>query len=471
MVFSSTEFLTLFLPLVALLYFILPVKMRNGLLLVFSLVFYAWGEPVYVLIMLGSILMNYLFGRGVDRFRGRLKIKKLLLVSAVACNLAVLGVFKYTDFVISNINLIPGVSLPAAGIALPIGISFFTFQAMSYVIDVYRNTAPVQKNPLNFGLYISLFPQLIAGPIVRYSTVAAQIDSRRTDFDLAARGISRFITGLAKKVLIANNAGFLWSQISARAADGLPAADAWLGAVAFAFQIYFDFSGYSDMAIGLGHIFGFRFLENFDYPYISRSVTEFWRRWHISLSTWFKEYVYIPLGGNRKGRAKQVRNILIVWLLTGLWHGASWNFVLWGLYYGLMLLAEKFLLKKVLDKAPAAVSHIYTLLVVLFGWVLFAFDDTKSLFAYFAAMFGANGGAGGETAYLLAANAATLILAGVASTPLAARLGARLAARSEGKRGGALFFALQIAWYLVLLLLSIAYLVDSTYNPFIYFRF
>ena len=471
MVFSSTEFLILFLPLAALLYFILPVKMRNGLLLVFSLVFYAWGEPVYVLIMVGSIVMNYLFGLGVDRSRDRPKRKKLLLIFAVACNLAVLGVFKYADFVISNLNLIPGISLPAAEIALPIGISFFTFQAMSYVIDVYRDNAPVQKNALNFGLYIALFPQLIAGPIVRYSTVAAEIGSRRTDFDLAARGIRRFITGLAKKVLIANNVGFLWSQISARADDGLPAADAWLGAIAFALQIYFDFSGYSDMAIGLGRIFGFHFLENFDYPYISRSVTEFWRRWHISLSTWFKEYVYIPLGGNRKGKAKQVGNILIVWLLTGLWHGASWNFVLWGLYYGIMLLAEKFLLKKILDKVPAAVSHIYTLLVVLFGWVLFAFDDTRSLFPYFAAMFGANGGTGGQTAYLLTSNAATLILAGAASTPLGAKLGAKLSSRADGSRGGALFFAAQIAWYLVLLLLSIAYLVDGTYNPFIYFRF
>ncbi|MBR5427359.1 MAG: MBOAT family protein [Clostridia bacterium] len=471
MVFSSVEFLTLFLPLAALLYFLLPVKMRNGLLLVFSLVFYAWGEPVYVLIMLGSIVMNYLFGLGVDRFRAREKAKKTVLALAVACNLLLLGVFKYADFVIGNLNLIPGVSLPAAEIALPIGISFFTFQAMSYVIDVYSTAAPAQKNILNFGLYISLFPQLIAGPIVRYSTVADQIVARRTDLDLAAKGIRRFIVGLAKKVLIANNVGFLWSQISA--AEAPCAADAWLGAIAFAFQIYFDFSGYSDMAIGLGHIFGFRFLENFDYPYISRSVTEFWRRWHISLGTWFREYVYIPLGGNRKGVAKQVRNILIVWLLTGLWHGASWNFVLWGLYYGVMLLAEKFILKKLLDRAPAFVGHIYTLLIVLFGWVLFAFDDTKALFAYFAAMFGANGGFGAETAYLLSSNALTLLIAAIASLPLGAKLAGRLfACAGKSRRGGRIAFrAAELGWYLLLFLLSVAYLVDSTYNPFIYFRF
>ncbi len=472
MVFSSTEFLTLFLPLVALLYFLLPVKMRNGLLLVFSLVFYAWGEPVYVLIMLASIGMNYLFGRGVDRFRDRPKAKKTILALSVVCNLLMLGVFKYTDFVISNLNLIPGVQLPAAEIALPIGISFFTFQAMSYVIDVYRDNAGVQKNILNFGLYISLFPQLIAGPIVRYSTVAEEINRRSTDFALAAKGIRRFITGLAKKVLIANNVGFLWSQISALSGDKLTAADAWIGALAFAFQIYFDFSGYSDMAIGLGHIFGFHFLENFEYPYISRSVTEFWRRWHISLSTWFKEYVYIPLGGNRKGNLKQVRNILIVWLLTGLWHGASWNFVLWGLYYGLMLLMEKFVLKKILDKAPAFVGHVYTLLVVLFGWVLFAFDDTKALFGYFAAMFGANGAAGSGTMYYFSSNALSFLIAGVASTPLGVRFAEKTRAaanQSKGKRTA--FFVLELVWYLALFLLCVAYLVDSTYNPFIYFRF
>ncbi|MBQ6020745.1 MAG: MBOAT family protein [Clostridia bacterium] len=471
MVFSSTEFLTLFLPLITLFYFIFPVKLRNGLLLAFSLVFYAWGEPVYVTIMLASIGMNYLFGLGIDRFRSREKTKKALLAVSVVCNLSMLGVFKYADFVIDNLNLLPGVSLPAAGIALPIGISFFTFQAMSYVIDVYRATAPVQKNILNFGLYISLFPQLIAGPIVRYSTVAEQIAHRRTDFDLAAQGIRRFITGLAKKVLIANNVGFLWARISA--ADAPPAADAWLGAIAFAFQIYFDFSGYSDMAIGLGRIFGFRFLENFDYPYISRSVTEFWRRWHISLGTWFREYLYIPLGGNRRGAAKQVRNILIVWLLTGLWHGASWNFVLWGLYYGVLLLLEKFVVGKILNRAPAAVGRICTLLAVLFGWVLFALDDTGALFSYFGAMFGANGGFGSETAYLLTTNAPTLLIAAFASLPFGARFGKMLSGRAESatRRKRVLFFAAETVWYGLLFLLSTAYLVDSTYNPFIYFRF
>ncbi len=318
MVFSSLEFLTLYLPAVILLYFVLPKRLRNGVLLFFSLMFYAWGEPVYVLIMLFSIVMNFLFGLGIHKTENNLKQKRIILTFSVIANLLMLGVFKYCDFAISNVNMFFGTNIEALNIALPIGISFFTFQAMSYVFDVYKKTAHVQKNIFNFGLYISLFPQLIAGPIVRYSTVAEEIDNRDVNFELAAKGIKRFLTGLAKKVLLANNIGFLWSQLTETTNCELPAATAWLGAAAYTFQIYFDFSGYSDMAIGLGHIFGFNFLENFNYPYISKSITEFWSRWHISLSTWFKEYVYIPLGGNRKGKLTQVRNIFIVWMLTGL---------------------------------------------------------------------------------------------------------------------------------------------------------
>ncbi len=465
MVFSSLEFLFLFLPLVALLYFLCPGKARNGLLLFASLLFYAWGEPVYVLVMLGSIAMNYVFGRLVDKCGGQRK--KLALGFGVAGNLLMLGVFKYTNFVAENLRSLTGLELPLKEIALPIGISFFTFQAMSYVIDVYRGKAAVQKNVFSFGLYIALFPQLIAGPIVRYSTVAEQIVSRRTTPEMAAAGVKRFMTGLAKKVLLANSAGLLWTQLTGGAA-ALPAADAWLAALSFSFQIYFDFSGYSDMAIGLGLLFGFRFEENFNYPYVSATITEFWSRWHMSLGTWFKEYLYIPLGGNRKGKAKQIRNILIVWLLTGLWHGASWNFILWGLYYGLLLLAEKLVLKKVLDKCPAAVRRGYTLLVVLFGWVLFANEDLSALFPFLAGMFGANGGASPLLPGLLTGNLMLLAVCAVASLPLGGKLAAQLREK-YGSRGA--FFAAETLWYLLLFLLSVASLVNSSYNPFIYFRF
>ena len=467
MVFSSLEFLSLFLPLVVLLYFIMPVKLRNGLLLLFSLLFYAWGEPVYLLVMLGSIAMNYVFGLLLHKITGE-KGRKAVVAASVAANLLLLGVFKYTGFFVRNFEGLTGLSLNLKAIALPIGISFFTFQAMSYVIDVYRGKAEVQKNIFSFGLYIALFPQLIAGPIVRYSTVAAEINSRHTDFAMAADGIKRFVIGLAKKVLLANSAGYLWEQLSG-GGEGIPAVSAWVAALAFSFQIYFDFSGYSDMAIGLGRIFGFHFEENFNYPYISQSITEFWNRWHISLSTWFKEYLYIPLGGNRKGKAKQVRNILIVWLCTGFWHGASWNFIFWGLYYGLLLLAEKFFLKKLMSRLPAALRHIITLLIVLFGWVLFAFDNTAALFTFVKSMFGAYGAADAGAPALLAGNAALFVILVLASMPLFAKLGRRFREKYADK--GALVPAAETVWFLLLFLLSVAYLVNSTYNPFIYFRF
>ena len=466
MVFSSLEFLSLFLPLVVLLYFIVPVKLRNGLLLLFSLLFYAWGEPVYLTVMLGSIAMNYVFGILLDKVssaRGR----KAVAAVSVAANLLLLGVFKYTGFFVRNIEGITGLALNIKEIALPIGISFFTFQAMSYVLDVYRGKAQVQKNIFSFGLYIALFPQLIAGPIVRFSTVAAEINRRHTDAAMAAEGIKRFVIGLAKKVLLANSAGYIWEQLTG--AEGIPAVSAWVAALAFSFQIYFDVSGDSDMAIGLGRIFGFHFEENFNYPYISQTITEFWNRWHISLSTWFKEYLYIPLGGNRKGKLKQVRNILIVWLCTGFWHGASWNFIFWGLYYGLLLLAEKFFLQKLTAKLPAAVRHILTLLAVLFGWVLFAFDNTPALFAFVKSMFGAYGFADAGTPALLAGNAVLFVILALASVPFFGKLGRRLKEKYAEKR--ALVFAAETAWFLLLFVLSVAYLVNSTYNPFIYFRF
>ena len=468
MVFSSLEFLTVFLPIVLFLHTVAPVPWRNPILLFFSLFFYAWGEPVYVLIMIFSIVMNFLFGRWIDR-QPQPKKKRSILAIDVVCNLLLLGVFKYTNFFIDNLNLLLPVDIPAVHIVLPIGISFFTFQAMSYVIDVYRKDAPVQNNVLNFGLYISLFPQLIAGPIVRYTTVAQEINHRTLSFDEAYRGVKRFIIGLAKKVLLANNIGYVWSQISETQSTDLTAAAAWLGAVAFAFQIYFDFSGYSDMALGLGHILGFHFLENFDYPYISKSITEFWRRWHISLSTWFKEYVYIPLGGNRHGKAKQIRNILIVWLLTGLWHGASWNFIFWGLYYGVCLLLEKFVFSRFSDKIPAFFRHVGTLLLVLFGWVLFAFEQTGDLFAYLGNMFGQNGWLGDTALYEWTSNGMMLLILALASTPLPAKIGNKLSAKLSGHP--AVLVGVEILWFFGLFLLCIAYLVDSTYNPFIYFRF
>ena len=389
MVFSSTVFLLIFLPVVAGIYFLCPRKARNTVLLLFSLLFYGWGEPKYILIMLFSTVFDYTNARLIGHFQdtGRNKAAKAVLIVDVVGNLGILGFFKYTDFAIDNLNSLLNAGIPALGLALPIGISFYTFQTMSYTIDVYRGIVKPQKNILNVGAYVTLFPQLIAGPIVQYKTVEHELMYRRESVFEASRGMQRFVVGLAKKVLIANQVGALWEQISAMSAP--TAVTAWLGAIAFTFQIYFDFSGYSDMAIGLGHLFGFHFLENFEHPYESRTVTEFWRRWHISLGTWFREYVYIPLGGNRHGKARQILNLAIVWFLTGLWHGASWNFVLWGLYYAVLLILEKLFLLRWLDKAPKWVGHVYTIFAFIMGWVLFAITDFAQLGQYVSAMFSA----------------------------------------------------------------------------------
>lgn len=374
MVFSSLTFLLMFLPAVLIVYFAVPRRGKNAVLFIFSLLFYAWGEPIYVCLMIFSTVLDYSCGRLVEKYRGTSK-QKIGLIISICVNLGLLFFFKYTDFFIGTVNGVFGTSIPQLNLPLPIGISFYTFQTMSYTIDVYRGDAKMQKNIISFGAYVSLFPQLIAGPIVRYQDIADQLDERTHSFDKFGDGAKRFVTGLGKKVLLANNIGLLWSTISATEAASLTTVGAWLGIIAFAFQIYFDFSGYSDMAIGLGKMFGFSFLENFNYPYISKSVTEFWRRWHMSLGTWFRDYVYIPLGGNRKGLPLQIRNIAVVWLLTGFWHGASWNFVLWGVFYGILLVCEKLFLLKWLKKVPSFVGHIYTMLTVLLGWVLFAFDD------------------------------------------------------------------------------------------------
>ncbi|WP_127531823.1 MBOAT family O-acyltransferase [Paenibacillus kobensis] len=458
MVFSSLLFLFLFLPAVLLLYFASPRRLKNLILFLASLVFYAWGEPVYIVIMLLSTVTDYSFGLLLSRPKLSPKQRKGIVAASVAVNLALLSYFKYADFLISNVNSALGTSIPLTDLALPIGISFYTFQSMSYIIDVYRGKVQAQRNWIDFGTFVALFPQLVAGPIVQYSVVAEQLKQRTITVELFAEGVRRFTVGLAKKVLLANNIGLLWNSVSGQGTDGMPAATAWIGIIAFAFQIYFDFSGYSDMAIGLGHMFGFRFNENFDKPYTAQSITDFWRRWHISLGNWFRDYVYIPLGGNRRGTGLQLRNIVVVWLLTGFWHGANWNFMLWGLYFGIVLILEKLWLLRLLKRCPRWVRHFYALLLILIGWVLFAFDQLTDLGGYLLAMFGASGGPiwDSNTGYLLYTNAALLAALAAASTSLI----------KLPKRGAA-----QLACCFVLFVLSVAYLVDATFNPFLYFRF
>lgn len=454
MVFSSILFLFRFLPIFMICYFLAPKRMKNVILFLGSLIFYAWGEPVYVSLMLFSTVVDYALGRLIDANRGK-TASKVFLATSIAVNLLLLGVFKYAEF------------LP-----LPIGISFYTFQTMSYTIDVYKGEAKVQKNILDFGVFVSMFPQLIAGPIVKYRQVEDSLHSRQVDVNKVSYGVKRFVMGLAKKVLLANNAGELWEIISAMDYSSMSVLSAWLGVVAFAFQIYFDFSGYSDMAIGLGAILGFHFPENFDYPYISTSVTEFWRRWHISLGSWFREYVYIPLGGNRKGLGRQILNILIVWALTGIWHGAAVNFLIWGLWFAVFLIIEKMFLGKLLNMLPKLFSRIYTGLVVLFGWVLFSLETMEDILGYFGAMLGMNGGSildakglylGGE--YLM-----LLVAAAIAATPMVNGWIQKLKSSKTGY-AMAIYRLGEKVILPALLLLSIAYIVEASYNPFLYFRF
>lgn len=472
MVFSSLLFLFRFLPVVLLLYFTAPRKLRNLVLLLVSLVFYAWGEPVYVILMVVSILISWTGGLLVDHFleKGQEGPAKCALIVSVALGLSLLGFFKYGDFVLRTINDLSGSSIPLLSLTLPIGISFYTFQTISYVIDVYRRSAEVQKNLISYGAYVTMFPQLIAGPIVQYKTIDRQLRRRQESLQEFADGVDRFMIGLGKKVLLANNAGALWDSIKVMDPKSLPALTAWIGLAAYTFQIYYDFSGYSDMAIGLGHMFGFRFLENFDHPYLSKSVTEFWRRWHISLGTWFREYVYIPLGGNRKGKAKQIRNIMVVWLLTGIWHGADWNFMIWGVYYGIILLLEKLVYGQKLRKLPAAIQHIYSMFLIMIGWYIFSYSDITGGMGYFAALFGAGGGlAGGGSVYLLYSNAVLLIILIIGSTELPVKMGRRILSFVRGNNAAS--FLVRGAFYLAVFLVSAAYLVGASYNPFLYFRF
>lgn len=464
MVFSSLTFLFGYLPLTLALYFLTPLRRRNFVLLLASLFFYGWGEPVYVGVMFLSIFIDYTHGLLVERFRQRDRLARWFVGQSVVFNLLLLGFFKYWDFLAANLSLLPGVSIPQLGLPLPLGISFFTFQTMSYTIDVYRRDAPVQRNIIGFGAYVTLFPQLIAGPIVKYKTVAAELVHRTVTSRDFAEGACRFTAGLAKKVLLANAAGALWESCQAsQNAGALTVAGGWTGLFAFGLQIYFDFSGYSDMAIGLGRILGFRFDENFDHPYLSTSVGEFWRRWHMSLTSWFREYLYFPLGGSRAGSAKTLRNLLIVWFCTGFWHGASWNFVLWGLYFGLWLILERFVFRDLLARTPVLVKRFYTLLVVFVGWGIFAMEDLGVCGRYLAVCFGGGHLWSAPDGYRLRSWALILLLLALGSTTLAADLWKKIP-----ERGRKVLAPVLMALGLVV---STAYLVDGSYNPFLYFRF
>ena len=464
MVFSSLLFLFLYLPAVLLVYYITPRKYRNIVLFVVNLIFYGWGEPVFVLLMLFSTVVDFTHGYFIDKHRENKKVAKRLVVSAIIINLSLLAFFKYSGMLTDALNILPFLNIPALAIPLPIGISFYTFQTMSYSIDVYRGDAPVQKNIISFGTYVALFPQLIAGPIVRYKDVAEQIDHRKETMSQFTNGVKLFIVGLAKKVLIANQMGLLWDGIRANMGDN-GMLGSFIGIVAYSFQIYFDFSGYSDMARGLGNMFGFEFLKNFDYPYISKTITEFWRRWHISLGTWFREYVYIPLGGNKKGTGRMIVNLMIVWFLTGLWHGASVNFILWGLYFGVILIIEKLFLMKFLNKLPSVVQHIYALALIIIGWAIFFFEDFTVMEKFFGELFNPQGGLIGQDTLVLALSyLPLLIVAIVASTPIGDKI------YQKYKNTNWWIFP-ETTLCTVAMFICTASLVSQTYNPFIYFRF
>lgn len=460
MIFSSIPFIFFFFPLFLILYYLVPYKLKNYILLIFSLFFYAWGEPVYVFLMIISCLVNYIAGLLIEKFENK---KKLWLILSIIINLALIGFFKYANFLIENINAIFNLNINDLDIALPIGISFFTFQTMSYVIDVYRKEVKVSHNFFTFSTYVSMFPQLIAGPIVRYETVEQELEKRTINFDGYSKGLIRFLEGLFKKVLIANTVGFLWSVISANEMNSV--LTAWLGIISFSLQIYFDFSGYSDMAIGMGKMLGFNYLENFNYPYIATSITDFWRRWHISLSSWFRDYVYIPLGGSRCKKIINIRNILIVWMLTGIWHGASWNFIIWGLYFGIILIIEKFVLKKYLEKLPKILKHLYAIILIIIGWLIFAFDDMILLSSYMKQLLGIGSKFIDNNFMFYLTNYGLIILFGIIfSTPIYKKI-------KEKFSNNTIFKILALIIYLILFVITLSFIVSDTYNPFLYFRF
>lgn len=455
----------MFLPFVLTLYYITPRRFRNLTLFIVDLVFYAWGEPWLVILMLFSILLNYTSGILIGINREKKGLARFIFILSIILNLGLLGFFKYAGFIGETLNMVmPFLNIPILEIALPIGISFYTFQTMSYTIDVYKNTVKVQKNIITFGTYVSLFPQLIAGPIVRYEDVAEQLMHRKETLQGFTDGVKLFLIGLSKKVLLANEMGNLWDAVRESGTQS-GALGSWVGIIAYTFQIYFDFCGYSEMAMGLGKMFGFDFLKNFDYPYISKSITEFWRRWHISLGTWFREYVYIPLGGNRKGLYRQIINIAVVWFLTGLWHGASWNFILWGLYFGVLLMIEKLFMLKVLKKAPAIISHIYSIIIILFGWVLFYFENLNEMGIFLARMFGSDGFMmSGDISVKIISYIPLLIVAAITSTPLISKLYHKIKSKP-------ILYVIDNAGCVLALLLCTAALVSSDYNPFLYYKF
>ena len=469
MLFSSTIFLFIFLPIVLFVYYgvLRQTRLRNYWLLIVSLFFYAWGEPVYVFLMLFSITGNYLMGLWLDKVPG--PRKKLLLIASVVMNLGILFYFKYYDFLVTNLNAFLGLRLELRHLPLPIGISFFTFQAMSYVIDLYRGTTPVQKNPCYLALYISFFPQLIAGPIVRYNTIAQQINNRHVDLDVFEKGVCRFLQGVSKKILLANVMAIPAEQVfGAALGTELSSATAWLGALAYTFQIYFDFSGYSDMAIGLGKMFGFTFEENFRHPYISRSVSEFWNRWHISLGQWFRDYVYFPLGGSRVSRSKLVRNLAVVWLLTGIWHGAAWRFILWGVLYGVIITLEKLtgFPKKATRPLVTNSYAVVTFLLVVMGWVLFGALGLRPALYQLGAMFGLGAAClwDPQASFLLQEYGIYYLLSAIFSTPLPGMLTGKL-------KKNTLYHVAKACVYMALLMIAVSYLLMDAHNPFIYFNF
>ncbi len=486
MVFSSLVFVFMFLVLTLGIYYAVPFKFKNFVIFVSGFIFYAWGEPKYVAVMLISTLIDYFAGLVMHKYNDKIVVKRIALITSLVMNLSLLGIFKYSDFIFGSINDIFGLSLenpfldvtnnvfgavfgakPESYLPLPIGISFFTFQSMSYTIDMYLGKIKVQKNPISFTAFVNLFPQIVAGPIVRYDDVAAELDNRVINLDLIYEGIVRFITGAGKKVLIANGIGQLWNQAFALMGAEMSVLTAWLGIIGYTLQIYFDFSGYSDMAIGLGKMMGFNFPENFDYPYLSKSISEFWRRWHMTLGAWFRSYVYIPLGGNRCSKWRNVFNLAVVWLLTGIWHGASWNFILWGCLYGVFIIAEKLFLGKLLEKLPTAVRWLYTMLLVVLGWVLFVTPDLPTAFGYMGIMFGSTGILADSTALYLLLNFGVMLILGIFASTDAWKI---IVEKVTAKSPVAVNIITPVA-KIAVFILCIAYLADATYNPFLYFNF
>lgn len=469
MLFSSITFLFLFLPIMLAVYYIAPPQWKNLLLLAGSLIFYAWGEPVYIILMILSILLNYFCGMDIENKSENEAKAKRSLVFAITVNIVLLVFFKYFGFLVESTNTLFGISIPYRELALPIGISFYTFQEISYIVDVYRGKVKAQQSLVKYALYVSMFPQLVAGPIVCYGDIEKQLTTRKISGRKLGQGAMLFIIGLSKKAVLANTLGKIFEEISSTSASNLTVLMAWLGCITYAFQIYFDFSGYSDMAIGLGRMFGFEFKKNFDVPYISKSITEFWRRWHISLSSWFREYVYIPLGGNHVTISRNIVNLLIVWMLTGMWHGAAWNFIVWGIYYGVVLVLEKYVWGAIVDRWPSVLQHIYALVLVLVGWVFFFSPSLGAALRYLFAMVGGGAGfAGKEVFFVILTHWLFYLLAVIGSTTLGSRM---LRAILNVSENHTVRTVITLVVFFGMLVISVAYLIADTYNPFLYFRF